>query len=111
MDGVWGRTGLDGTILALGTCAVMLPSVLRNRPGSRWTAPLRWFGRLSYEVYLTHEFGVLLLALLYEHLKATGHATGPTVLWIAAMLLLAVPLGYGMARFWSEPMNRRLRTV
>ncbi len=104
-----GRLGLDGTILAAGTCCVMLPSALRNRPGSRLTAPLRWFGRLSYEVYLTHEFAVILLALLYERLKAAGHATGPTVVWIAAMVVAAVPLGWAMARLWSEPMNRRLR--
>ena len=105
-----GRHALDDNVLALGTCMVILPSVLRNRPGRAWGAPLRWFGRLSYEVYLTHEFAVILLTLLYEHRKATGQLTGSPVLWILAMLVASAPLGYAMARYWSEPMNRRLRS-
>ncbi len=104
-----GRHALDDNVLALGTCMVMLPSVLRNRAGRAWSLPLRWFGRLSYEVYLTHEFAVILLTLLYEHRHATGQYTGSPVLWIIAMLVLSAPLGYAMAHYWSEPMNRRLR--
>ncbi len=104
-----GRTALDGSVLPLGACLVMLGSVLRARPGYRWTAPIRWFGRQSYEVYLTHEFGVVWLTAALVTLQKRGHATGPVLLWIAAMLAVSIPLGYVMARFWSEPLNRRLR--
>ena len=106
-----GKTALYGTVLALGACLIMLPSVLRNRPGSAFTAPLRWFGRHSYEVYLTHEFPVVLLTLWYEHRKHAGQPTRSTLLWIAAMLLLAAPLGWFFARFWAIPLNRSLRPV
>ena len=101
---VLGKTGLDDTTLALATCLVMLASVLRNRPGRICTAPLRWFGRHSYEVYLTHEFLVLFGTQLY--LK---YRVGPTSLWVIAILLLTAPLGALVAYYLSEPLNRKLR--
>jgi peptidoglycan/LPS O-acetylase OafA/YrhL len=100
---VW-RSGTDGTVLALGACLVMLGSVLRGRAGSWWTAPIRWFGRHSYEVYMTHEFVVVWGTMLYIKLRR-----GPLTLWFLGILLLSAPLGWVVARYFSEPMNRRLR--
>jgi len=99
-----GRAGLDGTILPLGTCLVIFGSVLRDRTGRLWTAPLRWFGRHSYEVYMTHEFVVVFGTALFVSVKR-----GPVGAWVAGMVLLTAPLGWLVARFFSEPMNRRLR--
>jgi peptidoglycan/LPS O-acetylase OafA/YrhL len=99
-----GRAGLDGTVLPLGTCLVIFGSVLRNRTGRLWTVPLRWFGRHSYEVYMTHEFIVVFGTALFVSLKR-----GPVWLCVAGMVLLTAPLGWLVARFFSEPMNRRLR--
>jgi peptidoglycan/LPS O-acetylase OafA/YrhL len=99
-----GRTGLDGTILPLGTCLVMIGAVARNRIGGVCTAPIRWFGRHSYEIYMTHEFVVVWGTALYVKCQR-----GPLWLWFAAMLALSAPLGWVTARYFSEPMNRRLR--
>ena len=99
-----GRSGVDGTVLALGACLVMVASVVRGRAGSRWTAPIRWFGRHSYEVYLTHEFVVIWGTMLYVKLRR-----GPLSLWFLGILLITAPLGWVAARYFSEPMNRRLR--
>jgi len=99
-----GRAGLDDTILPLGTCLVIFGSVLRNKVGSVWTAPLRWFGRHSYEVYMTHEFIVVCGTELFVRVKR-----GPVWLWVAGMVLMTAPLGWLVARYFSEPMNRRLR--
>ena len=103
----------DDLILPIGVCLVILASVLRstthpgNRLGSRFTAPLRWFGRHSYEVYLSHEF--LVIAGVDLHAKlAPAHHTGPLWLWFAAITLLTAPLGWLIARFFSEPLNRAL---
>jgi peptidoglycan/LPS O-acetylase OafA/YrhL len=103
-----GRTGLYGTILPLGACLVMLASVLLHQKGSVWTAPIRWFGRHSYEVYMTHEFLVIWGVQLFLKLDAHHHA-GPLILWFAGILLLTAPLGWVVARFFSEPLNRALR--
>jgi peptidoglycan/LPS O-acetylase OafA/YrhL len=103
---VLGRSGTDDTVLSLGTCLVMLGSVLRGHKGSVWTAPVRWFGRHSYEVYLTHEFVVVGMTALYAKVHV-----GSALWWIAAEVVLAAPLGWAVAKWYSEPMNRRLRGV
>jgi len=99
-----GATGLDGTILPLGACLVMVGAVARGRSGSRWIGPIRWFGRRSYEVYLTHEFIVVWGTALYVKCQR-----GPLWFWFAGMLLLTAPLGWVVAHYFSEPMNRKLR--
>lgn len=100
------RTGLDVTVLALGS-ALLLPTFLQNRtPGSRWLAPVRWFGRNSYEVYLTHMF-VLFAVLPLVAKFDTAWRWVP--LWYGLMACLAGALGELVARYFSEPMNRNLR--
>ncbi|MGB6744761.1 MAG: acyltransferase [Terracidiphilus sp.] len=99
-----GRSGTDDTVLSLGTCMVMLTTVFRGRIGSVWSSPIRWFGRHSYEVYLTHEFVVVWMTTIYAKVRQ-----GSPLLWIAAELALAAPLGALVARWFSEPMNRLLR--
>jgi peptidoglycan/LPS O-acetylase OafA/YrhL len=104
-----GASGLDDTLLAVGACLVMFATTLRGVRGTRWSAPLRWLGRHSYEVYLWHEFvvltGVGLFARLYP--QATPRAAETAL--IVSILATAALLGGLLARFFSEPMNRKLR--
>ena len=96
---------LDDTLLPLGVCLVMLTTVLRDaRGGGALTAPLRWFGRHSYEVYLTHEF----LVILGVEVFLQWHGTRPGM-WTLAITLSTAPLGWAVARWFSEPLNRKLR--
>jgi len=100
-----GRTNLDGTVLPLGVCLVMIATVIRgSRGGGRLLAPVRWFGRHSYEVYLTHEFLVLLGVIAF--LRWHGSHPG---LWVVGITLATAPLGWVFARWFSEPMNQWLR--
>jgi peptidoglycan/LPS O-acetylase OafA/YrhL len=99
-----GRSGTDITVLIFGTCLVMLGSVMRQGRGRVWTAPIRWFGRYSYEIYLTHEFVVLGVSALL--LKVHG---GPLGVWVGLILALSAGVGFLTARFVSEPLNRALR--
>ena len=94
----------DVTMLGIGTCLLMLGSVLRNRTGSIWAFPIRWLGKQSYEVYLTHEFAVMLVLTAFLRLHQ-GHAA----LWIVATVIASSTLGFIMARFISEPANLVLR--
>ncbi|WP_419807066.1 acyltransferase family protein [Terriglobus sp.] len=96
---------LDDTVLPLGVCMVMVASVLRGtRGGGLLTAPVRWFGRHSYEVYLSHEFVVIVGVTAFLR----WHGTHPG-LWALVLTALTAPLGWAIARWFSEPMNRRSR--
>jgi peptidoglycan/LPS O-acetylase OafA/YrhL len=87
----------------------MLSSVLRQsgrhtRTPSRIAAPVRWYGRHSYEIYLTHEFivvwGVLLFRNFHPNTNSRLGGLAPHQLslpqmaaWILGILLLTAPLG------------------
>ncbi len=96
-----GHSGTDVTVLGLGICLIMLGSVLRSTKGWRLTAPIRWLGRYSYEVYLTHEFVVMGTLSWFLRTKK-----GPVGIWIVAAVLLSAGLGFVLSRLFSEPTNR-----
>jgi peptidoglycan/LPS O-acetylase OafA/YrhL len=70
------------------------------------TAFLRWFGRNSYEVYLTHMLVVWPMVILFWHFK---QSINTAVWWFFATTALSGVLGWIVARFYSEPLNHRLR--
>jgi peptidoglycan/LPS O-acetylase OafA/YrhL len=72
------------------------------RPGG-W---LRWFGRNSYEIYLTHMFVIWPLVFLFQRSGIRINAAPGLFIITTA---LAGLLGWMVARFYSEPFNRRLR--
>ncbi len=107
--GFIGRTALDGTLLPLGVCLIMLAGVLRGTLGSMWTAPLRWLGRHSYELYLTHSFLVVSAEQLARHWQPSLPPLAAFALETSVILLLACLLAALVARFVTEPLNRKLR--
>lgn len=97
-------SGTDVTVLILGTALFIWGSVLQASSSPKWLEPIRWFGRHSYEVYLSHEFAVIAV------FRALGVIhRGPIIAWIVAVIALSAALGFVFARFLSEPMNRALR--
>jgi peptidoglycan/LPS O-acetylase OafA/YrhL len=100
------RWQLDDSALPLGTAMVLVwASQLRGR-GSLLLAPLRWFGRNSYEVYLTHMFVANWGIQLYVRSRlSVGWSPAANLL----MLLAAGLLGALVARAFTEPVNRMLR--
>ena len=88
----------------IGMDAVHEHHAARPLPGLGW---LRSFGRLSYEVYLTHMFVVfgvqgLVLATLGKNLPL-GY------LWYLPTLLLSWVPGYIIYRYYTGPTDRYLR--
>ena len=106
---VLGKSGTDDSLLALCTCLVMAAVTLRQARGRRLTAPLRWMGRHSYELYLAHEFVVIAGVDLYLKLFAQGASRATLAAFVVSITLGTLPLGWTLARWFSEPMNRRLR--
>ena len=104
----WGlvRSGLDMTILAVGSCMVMAAAAQARWRCPRVISPLLTLGRRSYEVYLTHMFVVFALFGLY---KSSGLSLGAAPVLFISVILISGLLGEMVARFYSEPMNRLIR--
>jgi peptidoglycan/LPS O-acetylase OafA/YrhL len=103
---VLGRSGLDMSLLALGTCLLITLSAQCRWRISQRAMPLATLGRRSYEIYLTHMFVVF--ALFHLFLAVGKPAGGVPILFITVILAAGV-LGEWVARDFSEPTNRRLR--
>jgi peptidoglycan/LPS O-acetylase OafA/YrhL len=104
----------DGYMLVLtlsSLCLVLATTQHREKGG--WSAMrglgwLRSFGRLSYEIYLTHMFVVYAIVRLF---KATGSDIGLGYLWYVPAVLVSWLLGTLVARLVSIPSDRALRGI
>lgn len=100
------RTGLDMTMLGIGTCMFIAATAQTEWKSPRVFAPLLRIGKYSYEVYLTHMFVVFgFLGLFLE----AGKSMWLVPVLFATTILVAGALGAAVSRFYSEPMNRDLR--
>ena len=102
-----GRNGLNMTILAVGTSLFIIASAQTKWKSPRILRPLLKIGQYSYEVYLTHMFVVFGFFTLF--LDAGKPMRLVPILFIVTILVSGA-LGAVVARFYSEPMNRYLRS-
>jgi peptidoglycan/LPS O-acetylase OafA/YrhL len=100
------KPGLDMTIIALGTCMIMIAAAQTHWKGPRLLAPLVRLGQRSYEVYLTHMFVVFALFAIFVKL---GSPLWCVPLLFVTTIVVAAGTGDIVARFFSEPLNRMLR--
>src|SRR4029077_16836827 len=101
-----GRTGLNMTILGVGTCMFIAATAQTRWRSPRLLAPLLKIGQYSYEVYLTHMFVVFGMFGLFLDL---GKPMRLVPVLFVVTIVVAGALGAAVARFYSEPMNRYLR--
>jgi peptidoglycan/LPS O-acetylase OafA/YrhL len=101
-----GRSGLDMTILAIGTCMVIVAVGQSSWRSPRAMFPVVRFGQRSYEVYLSHMFVVFAMFQLF--VAAGSPRYGVPILFVSVILVAGL-LGELIARFYSEPMKRLLR--
>jgi peptidoglycan/LPS O-acetylase OafA/YrhL len=102
------RAALDHSSLFSSSLRTSSAMILRNlgRALFRSTGFLRWFGRNSYEVYLTHMLVVWPMVGLFFHFR---QSLNTAVLWFLAITALTGIAGHALARSYSDPLNRRLR--
>jgi peptidoglycan/LPS O-acetylase OafA/YrhL len=99
-------SGLDMTIIALGTCMIVIAAAQTQWKGPRLLAPLLRLGQRSYEVYLTHMFVVFAFFSIF--LKYGSPLWSVPLLFVAT-IAGAAAAGDIVARFFFEPLNRMLR--
>lgn len=101
--------GLDVTLLSCGTAALLISLAATpgrsDAGGAPLLAPLRWLGRSSYEIYLSHMFVVLPATVLFKRL---GTPQLIPFLYIAVIVSSAL-LGALVARYYSQPLSLLLR--
>ena len=103
-----GGYGLNVTLLEFGVALMLIPMSkgIGNRIMSFGTSWLRALGRWSYEIYLFHMLPLIGLIIWFKQSERSGYAIVATY---AAMLLVSIVLGFLVFRFFSEPLNRKLK--
>ncbi len=101
------HTGLDMSLIAIGTCLVVAASAQSGWKSPAFLRPLVGLGQRSYETYLTHMFVVFTLFQLFLSL---GKPPYGVPLLFATVILIAGIVGAMTARLYSEPLNRQLRS-
>jgi peptidoglycan/LPS O-acetylase OafA/YrhL len=101
-----GETGLEETLLAIGTCLVIIAAAQTRWECPRFLRSFRLLGRRSYEVYLTHMFVVF--AFLHFFL-AMGKPMWLVPVYFIATIIVATLVGDLVATFYSDRANSALR--
>jgi peptidoglycan/LPS O-acetylase OafA/YrhL len=101
------NVGLDMTLIALATCFVIIATAQSHWRSPRVLSPLIHLGQRSYELYLTHMFVVFAMFGIFLTAGQPMSAVIPLFLIVIGMSAL---LGEIVARFYSEPLNRLIRT-
>ncbi|MPV59516.1 acyltransferase [Burkholderia sp. HI2761] len=95
--------------MALGTAVLLIGAHSERIPvHGRGLAPLRWSGRLSYELYLFHL--IVLGALRTFRPPAATHGDGKLAL-LVAYLVLSAGLSAVVARGYATPLDRFIKRV
>jgi len=105
-------SGLNVTLLEAGIACLLVAfqSGCGSRLLSTGASLIRLAGRLSYEIYLSHMF-IVLAGTAWFLSRFGAHADRALILvTYAVMLALCLPLGWLVSRWYSEPLNRLLRT-
>ena len=96
------------TVLSVGTGFLLISGIRQKlQPMVRrllW--PLIFYGKLSYEIYLTHMFVVIAGIRLYQYYEIE---LNNALIWLMGMIVLSGVLGFVVERFYSKPMNLWIR--
>jgi peptidoglycan/LPS O-acetylase OafA/YrhL len=100
--------GVIPTVLSLGVAALLVSSTRSalSERAVRWLRPLTSYGRLSYEIYLTHAFVVLTGVTVYQQ---SGMGIDAAYAVLAVVLGASWVFGAVVERYISSPGHRLLR--
>lgn len=94
------------TIISVGTGLVLISSVRQKLALRSFLYPIVWYGRLSYEVYLTHMFIVYSGIRLYKYY---GSPLAYAPIWLLGIIIISGLLGFVIEKYFSVPLNNKIR--
>ncbi len=96
------------TLLSLGVGMLLIVSVRHkiNRVFRTLISPLRMYGKLSYEIYLSHSFVVLTGVSLYKKYQVNLEYAP---IWLFGIIVLSGVLGHIIEKHFSSPANTYIR--
>lgn len=100
------RSGVYMTLLAAGTCLLIVPATQTQWRAPKALHPLAWMGRNSYEIYLTHMFVVF---AFFDWFKAVGKPMNAVPALFVSTVLVSALVGGLVERYYSRPLNARIR--
>jgi peptidoglycan/LPS O-acetylase OafA/YrhL len=102
--------GLNVTLLELSIGLILIAAyewyTKDNHSGSAWLEPLRWFGRNSYEIYLTHMFFVIFIIKIFFNENQSRFLT---IFLYTMIIVISGIAGQLISSYFSEPMNKFIR--
>ena len=101
------KIGLNTTLIEIGVGLMLIVMQQRNKKGRAWSLLLRWFGKNSYEIYLTHSFVIITFSLIIFNKNMSN--VDILLLYLFTIILSGV-VGQILASYFSEPMNLWIRS-
>lgn len=111
--------GIDGnmifgfSLIAISTAILLVIGVSQGIENKQHSNGLLsrivcWFGRNSYELYLFH---ILVLAVMRSIYKSDILGDYGKLVWMAVFFFASVLFAGAIAKFYSQPMNKKLRQL
>jgi len=99
---VFGFTGIS-------LCTAIILTHISTTQTQLWrriTLPLRWMGRLSYELYLFH---IIVLGIMRSLVPPSSVTGDYKLLMLLIMIISSCLVSYMVARWFANPLNKWLR--
>jgi len=109
LQGIEGHEVWGFSLIALATATFLFASAIAPTGSARlewWTAPLRWMGQHSYELYLFH---IVVLGLMRNLIAKDEMSYALRLPCLATFIVVSCLIAALVARWVSEPANRALR--
>lgn len=102
------------SLIAISTAILLVIGAKREEIGcrnntNRFKKIICWFGRNSYELYLFHIVILALMVSIYDGPNTLGNYG--KIVWMVVFFLASVLFAGAIAKFYSQPMNKKLRQL
>ncbi len=106
--GIWANVLWGPTLMAASTALFLYAEAANPSPAWKAGETAAWFGRHSYELYLFH---IVILAALRNVFERNALPSIYKWMWLAVYLAISSLAAWLIARWYSEPLNRKLRIL